>query len=144
MARKASGASELDDALATLANQGDGLRAGRVFGHAGEKRIAAFKAVNKASALQHVEDAIDGDRCEAFALICEALDQIVGANRLVAPRNVAEHLLPKRRPPDPKLQAPRFRAAKRVADADTVIMVAGRKRDELLSDHSFGVMLFRI
>ena len=138
MARKASGAS------AALANQGDGLRAGRVFGHAGEKRIAAFKAVNKASALQHVEDAIDGDRCKAFALFCEALDQIVGADWLVAPRNVAEHPLPKRRPLDPKFQASRFRAAKRVADADTVIMVAGRKRDELLSDHSLGVMLFRI
>jgi hypothetical protein len=57
---------------------------------------------------------------------------------------VAEHPLPKRRPLDPKLQASRFRAAKRVADADTVIMVAGRKRDELMSDHSLDVMLFRI
>ena len=64
---------------------------------------------NKASALQHVEDAIDGDRCEALALFCEALDQIVSADRLVAPRNVAEHPLPKRRPLDPKLQASRFR-----------------------------------
>ena len=132
------------DALAPLTNKRDGLRSGRMLGHAGEKSVSAFEPMNKARALEHLQNAIDGDRREAFSVLCKALDQIVGADRLMASRNMAEHLLAKRRPLDPKLQASRFRAAKRVADADTVIMVAGRKRDELLSDHSVSVMLFRI
>jgi hypothetical protein len=147
--RKANGAESirrvgLDDAFATFANERDCLGVGRVLGHAGEKRVAALKAVNKASALQHVKDAIDGDGRQALALYCEALDQIVSADWFVTQRNVAKHSLTKRCPLDPKLYAARFRATKRAVNAYVVVMVARRKRNELLSDHSRGVMVFHI
>ena len=93
------------DALAPLTNKRDGLRSGRMLGHAGEKSVSAFEPMDKARALEHLQNAIDGDRREALSVLCKALDQIVGADRLVASRNMAEHLLAKRRPLDPKLQA---------------------------------------
>lgn len=132
------------DALAALTNKGDRLRARRVLRHAGEKRVAAFKAVHKARALQHVENAIDGDWRKASTVFCETVDQIVGADGLMTPGDMAEHLLTQRRPLDPEIQASHFRAAKRVMQANAVIVIAGRKGDRLLSNHSADVMLFCI
>ena len=129
------------DALAPFTNKHDGLRSGRMFGHAGEKSVSAFEPMNKARALEHLQNAINGDRREALPILCKALDQIVGADRLVASRNMAEHLLAKRRPLDPKLQASRSGASKRVADTNAMIVVARGKGDGFLSDHSIHVML---
>ena len=129
------------DALAPFTDKRDGLRSGRMLGHAGEKSVSAFEPMNKAGALEHLQNAIDGDRREALSVLCKALDQIVGADRLVASRNMAEHLLAKRRPLDPKLQASRSGASERVADTNAVVVVARGKGDGFLSDHSIHVML---
>jgi len=131
------------DALAPFTHKRDGLRPGRMLGHAGEKSVSAFEPMNKARALEHLQNAIDGDRREAFSVLCEALDQIVGADRLVASRNVAEHLLAKRRPLDPKLQASRSGASECVADTNAVVVATRRKGDGFLSDHASHVMLLR-
>lgn len=129
------------DALAPFTDKRDGLRSGRMLGHAGEKSVSAFEPMNKARALEHLQNAIDGDRREALSILCKALNQIVGADRLVASRNMAEHLLAKRRPLDPKLQASRSGASERVADTNAVVVVARGKGDGFLSDHSIHVML---
>ena len=115
-----------------------------MLGHAGEKSVSAFEPMNKARALEHLQNAIDGHRREAFSVLCKALDQIVGADRLVASRNMAEHLLAKRRPLDPKLQASRSGASERVADTSAVVVVARGKGDGFLSDHASHVMLLCI
>ena len=132
------------DALAPLANKRDGLRSGRMLGHAGKKSVSAFEPMNKARALEHLQNAIDGHRREAFSVLCKALDQIVGADRLMASRNMAEHLLAKRRPLDPKLQASRSGASECVADTNAVVVVARGKGDGFLSDHANYVMLLPI
>ena len=132
------------DTLAPFTNKRDGLRSCRMFGHAGEKSVSAFEPMNKARALEHLQNAIDGDRREAFSVLCKALDQIVGADRLVASRNMAKHLLAKRRPFDPKLQASRSGASECVADTNAVVVVARGKGDGFLSDHANHVMLLRI
>ncbi len=132
------------DALALLTNKRDGLRPGRMLGHTGEKSVSALDPMNKARALKHLQNAIDGDRREAFSVHCKALDQIVGADRLVASRNMAEHLLAKGRPLDPKLQASRSGASECAADTNAVVVVARGKGDGFLSDHAAHVMLLRI
>ena len=129
------------DALASFTNKRDGLRSCRMFGHAGEKSVSAFEPMNKARALEHLQNAIDGDRREALSILGKALDQIVGAHRLVASRNMAEHLLAKRRPLDPKLQASRSGASECVADTNAVVVATRRKGDGFLSDHASHVML---
>ncbi len=72
------------DALAILAQKYDGLRRAPVLAEASEEGVARFKAVNKPRALQHLQDAINGNWCEPLALGREIFDQIIGADRLVS------------------------------------------------------------
>ena len=134
----------LDDAFAALADQRDRVWRARMLGHTGKKSVSAFEPVNEARALEHIQDAIDGDGREALSFLGEALDQIVRADGLMALRNMSEDLLPKRLPLDPKLKATRSRASKRILHANPVIVVARGKGDGLVSDHANHVMLLRI
>lgn len=134
----------LDNAIATLADQRDRLRTTRMLGHTSEKSVAAFEPVNEARALEHVQDAINGDRREPLSFLGEALDQIVCADRLVASRDMPENLLSQRRPLYPKLQASRSGAPERILHANAVVVVARGKGGGFLSEHDDHVMLLRI
>ena len=134
----------LDDALAALADKRDRLRYAPMLGHTGKKSVAAFEPVNEPRALEHIQDAVHGDGREALSFLGKALNQIVGADGLMALRNMAEDLLPKRRPLDPKFKATHSRAPQRILHANAVIVVARGKGDGFVSDHASHVMLLRI
>lgn len=112
-------------ALAIFAKKGDRLRHRRMIGHTGKKGVAAFEAVNEASALQHLQNAIDRNRSQTLTLFCEAIDQIVSAYGLMACCDMAKDLLAEGRPFDAQVEASGFRAPKRVVHADTMIVIAG-------------------
>ena len=60
---------------------------------AGEVGVLAFEAVDDAGLEQRVDGAVDGDRREPRALLGEARENVVGADRRVGRRDLLEHVL---------------------------------------------------
>jgi hypothetical protein len=83
---------DLHNSFTVVADELDHLRHELVVRHAGEKSVAAFKAMNETGCLKHIQDSINGNRRQPLAFLGEAVDQFVSAHRLVACRNVAEDL----------------------------------------------------
>src|SRR5262249_55799810 len=93
----------LADGTAALADQEHHHAAGAVVVAAGDEGVAALDAVREALLEQEVERPIDGDRRRApTALVLEALDQLIGADRLMSAGQGLQDLSPDRR----KLGAP--------------------------------------
>src|SRR5215831_6415069 len=86
----------LPDGAAALADEKHHQRAGGVIVHAGDKGVAAFDAVHEAVLTQELERAVSGDRRQARPLEREPIDDLVGAQRLVAAQERGEHLAPDR------------------------------------------------
>src|SRR3954469_11243305 len=80
------------DRAALLADQEYHRRVARVIVDAGEERVAALDAMHEALRGEKIERAIDGDRGGARPARRNRVDDLVGADRLVAPA---------RRPPTP-------------------------------------------
>src|SRR5262245_55444552 len=74
----------LPDGAAALADEKHHQRAGGVIVDAGDERIAALDAVHEAGLGQDLERAVGGDRRQPRPLEREPVDDLVGAQRLVA------------------------------------------------------------
>src|SRR5215468_9887821 len=90
------GRRRLPDGAAALADEKHHQRAGGVIVDAGDERIAALDAVHEAVLAQELERAVSGDRRQAWSLEREPVDDLVGAQRLVAAQQRGEHLAPDR------------------------------------------------
>ena len=82
---------------ALLADQEHHRIAAAVILHAGDERVAAFDAVDQALLAQEIERAIDGDRRRARSPHRQPVDQLVGAERLVARQQRLQHAAADRR-----------------------------------------------
>ena len=97
--------------------------------HAGDIGIAAFDPVSEPVLDQEIERAIHRDRCVPRAMLFRrAVDDLVGAERLVVFQQRLEHLPACRRQLLCALIAQRFRITKRV-DAAAIVVVIRRGED---------------
>ena len=78
------GACRLAHRAAFLADQEHHRIAAAVLLHAGDEGVAAFDAVHEPLLAQKIERAIDGDRRRPRAAHRQPVDQLIGAERLVA------------------------------------------------------------
>ena len=103
--------------------------------HAGDEGVAAFDAVDQPLLAQEIERAVDGDRRRPRAAQRQPVDQLIGAERLVARQQRLQHAAADRR------QAPRTRGADRLGVRDriagaTLVVVTWRR------EHRVGVSFF--
>ena len=92
---------------------------------AGDEGVAALDAVDQAVVAQEVERAVDGDRRGPAAGRRGAVDDLVGAERLVAFEQDFEHLAAQRRQPLRALRAQRLGMRQRVRGAAVVVVAWG-------------------
>src|SRR5271168_4812698 len=86
-----SPASCLADRAAAFANQEHDEVVAAVIIHAGDKGVAAFDAMDEPVLAQEIERTIDRDRCRAI-LVTQPLDDLIGAERLVACQQRLQYL----------------------------------------------------
>src|SRR5262245_58220978 len=91
------------DRAAALADQERDQLAGGVIVHAGDERVAAFDAMHEAVLAQEFERAIGGDRRRARPFECQPVNDLVGAERLVAREQRRQHVAPNGGQPLPAL-----------------------------------------
>src|SRR2546421_9949859 len=87
----------LADRAAVLADEEHHRRAGGVIVDAGEKRVAALDPVHEALRGEEVERAVDRDRGRTRDAGRDEIDNLVGAERLVAAAEYFEHMAAHRR-----------------------------------------------
>src|SRR5262245_32376976 len=121
------GRGRLADRPAALADQKDHQRADGVIVHAGHEGVAALDAVHEAILAQELERTVGGDRRRPRPLGREQVDDLVGAERLVAPQQCGEHLAADRGQALAAFGAERFRDRHGVRGAAVMIMVGGGK-----------------
>src|SRR6185437_14355176 len=103
-----------------------GIAAG-VIVHAGDEGVAALDAVHEALLAQEVERAVDRDRRRPAAVVGEAVDQVVGAERLVTGEQRLQHRPADRRQALVARLAERLGVRDRVTGAAAVVMTGGRE-----------------
>jgi hypothetical protein len=131
---RCAAAGRFTDRAALLTDQKNHQFVVAVIVCAGDECIAAFDAMNEAVVTQKIERTIDRDRCRPVvphrAMLRQILDDLVGAERLVARQQRFEHLAPDRRQALRAGRAMRFRMRDRGAGA-TLVVVVWRGEDRL-------------
>src|SRR5439155_19812797 len=116
------------DRAAALANQKHHEVAGGMRVHAGDEGVAALDAVHETVGAQEFEGAIDGDRRRPRAARRDPVHDLVGAERVVACQQRAEHVAADVGEPLAALHAARLGDGHGVAQA-ALMVVAGRVGD---------------
>src|ERR1043165_2176228 len=117
----------LADRAAALTDEEHHRRIGRVIVDAGEERVAAFNAMHEALGGEEVERAIDRDRGGARTAGRDEVDDLVGAERLVAGAEHLEHVTAHRGQALAAFRAQRLGMLERIGRAALMVVVRGGK-----------------
>ena len=117
----------LADRAALLADQKNHRRVARMIVDAGEERVAALDAMHEALRGEKIERAIDRDWCRTRPARRDRVDDLVGADRLVACGEHFQHVPAHRRQTLAALRTQRLGVLQRIRRAAAVVMVGGGK-----------------
>src|SRR5437660_9527305 len=98
----------LTDRTAALADEKHHRRIGGVIVDAGEEGVAALDPVHEALDGEKIQRAVNRDRRRSGPARCDEIDDLVGAERLVARGEDLEYMATHRGQPLPTLDAERF------------------------------------